>query len=164
MHIDFEKDATIDPDSLDVEWLEQPRLMIRYSRVLADAKRTYEETKQRLDVIKAEVDKDVRTSPSKYGLEKTTESSIQGAILLAERVQTGQAELTEALYDVNMAQGAVYAINARKDALENLVRLHGQQYFAGPQIPRDLSKEWQAKTKQTEANLTVGRIRRRKAD
>lgn len=164
MDINFERDATIDPDALDIEWLEQPRMMIRYGKVLAEAKKAYEETKQRLDVVKAEVDKDVRANPSDYGLEKTTESAIAGAVSTAKKVQESQKEMHEASYEVNLAQAAVYAINARKDALENLVRLHGQQYFAGPKIPRDLSKEWEAKAKQTDANVTVGRIRRRRTE
>ena len=38
------------------------------------------------------------------------------------------------------------AFEQRKDALENLVRLHGQQYFAGPKIPRDLPSEMEKRT------------------
>lgn len=164
MEIDFEKDVMIDPDSLDVEWLEQPRLMIRYSQVLAEAKRTYEEAKQRLDVIKADMDKSVRKSPENYGLEKVTETAIQSAISASGPVQQAQANVVDAAYDMNMAQGAVIAIQGRKDALENLVRLHGQQYFAGPQIPRNLSQEWENKAKQKHSDRTVGRIRRRRND
>jgi hypothetical protein len=44
-------------------------------------------------------------------------------------------------YEAEVLQGAVNAVDHRKDALENLVRLHGLQYFAGPKVPRNLSEE-----------------------
>ena len=40
------------------------------------------------------------------------------------------------------------AIDQKKSALENLVKLHGQMYFAGPSIPRDLDKEWEKREKE----------------
>jgi len=49
----------------------------------------------------------------------------------------------------------------RKDALENLVRLHGQQYFAGPKMPRDVQWERQQKIERSndivERKLTRGK-------
>jgi hypothetical protein len=45
----------------------------------------------------------------------------------------------------------------RKDALENMVRLHGQQYFAGPRIPRNLTEERQAKQKKADTQIKMKR-------
>ena len=56
-----------------------------------------------------------------------------------------------------MAQGAVYAFEQRKTSLENLVRLHGQQYFAGPKMPRDLRKEVDRRAQQRKADELVGK-------
>jgi hypothetical protein len=51
----------------------------------------------------------------------------------------------------------------RKAALENLVQLHGQQYFAGPKMPRDLKEEIrkhkEAQERSVEVNSKV-RLRR----
>ena len=57
-------------------------------------------------------------------------------------------------YESDMAKGAVRALESKKDALENLVKLHGQQYFAGPKMPRDIS--WEREQKQNRADQTVG--------
>ena len=43
------EDMSIQPDELDVEWLEQPKLMVKYSALLAEAK-------ERRDLMKEELD------------------------------------------------------------------------------------------------------------
>ena len=53
------------------------------------------------------------------------------------------------------AKGAVKAIDTKKTALENLVKLHGQSYFAGPAIPRNLNKEWEQKEQETQSNKKI---------
>lgn len=60
-----------------------------------------------------------------------------------------------AKYDVDMCQAACWAFQERKAALENLVKLHGQNYFAGPSIPRDLNKEWVDSEKQKMSNKKI---------
>jgi hypothetical protein len=42
----------------------------------------------------------------------------------------------------------------RKAALENLVQLHGQNYFAGPKVPRNLSKERDEKEERQKRVMT----------
>jgi hypothetical protein len=56
-------------------------------------------------------------------------------------------------------KAAVYAINQRKDALENLVRLHGQQYFSSPLIDISLSDRY--KEKQVKKEVAKNKIKRR---
>ena len=161
--MDYEKDVTIDPDALDTEWLEQPRLMMRYARISAQAQKDYEEEKQNLDIVKAQIDQDIRINPQDHGIEgKITEAVVSAGILVSNEYQIAQKKVADALYEYNMARGAIQAINGKKDALENLVRLHGQQYFAGPRVPRDLSKEWEQKEKQKTVDKKVGSTFKRK--
>ena len=160
--LNYEQDVSIDEDSLDTEWLEQPRLMLKYSRFLSQTRAELEKAKERMEITKAELDKEVRTDPESYGLAKITEGAVQSAITTSERFQKAQEKYREAQYNVNMAQSAVKAVDGKKDALENLVRLYGQQYFAGPQVPRDLSKEWEEKQRQKQGNTKVNRTMKRK--
>ncbi len=159
--MNYEQDTTIDQDALDVEWLEQPRLMMRYARLAAEARKHMEWAKENLDVARASLDQSIRTDPEKFGLDKVTESAIASAILIHKEFREAQDKFREAQYEFNMAQAAVRALDGKRDALENLVRLHGQQYFAGPKVPRDLSKEWEQKQRQKESNQKV-KIARRK--
>lgn len=163
--MNYEKDITIDETSLDLEWLDQPRLMMRYVRHAADMRKEMDEAKERLDNEQAELDKKVRSNPERYGIDKITETAVRNAVLSHERFKKVNEEYMEASYEHNMAQGAVRAIETKKTALENLVRLHGQQYFAGPKIPRDLHDEVTKRNKQDRADAVVQRpARKRRAE
>jgi hypothetical protein len=136
----YEQDMYIDENVLDVELLEQPSLMAKYSRMLAEAQRDRDLAKENLDLVKAEIDLDIRDHPQNYKLTKVTEAAITNCILMEEDFQTAQKEWNEANFQVNVLQGIIKAIDHRRSALENLVKLYGQNYFAGPSIPHDLSE------------------------
>jgi hypothetical protein len=135
----YEKDMYIDENILDVELLEQPSLMAKYSRMLAEAQRDRDLAKERLDLIKAEIDLDIRDNPQNYKLAKTTEAAITNCILMEEDYQNAQKEWNEANFQVNVLHGVIKAIENRKSALENLVKLFLSNYFAGPALPHDIS-------------------------
>ena len=160
----YEEEMGIDCTALDVEWLEQPRLMMKYGRLLAEARKAQDDAKEFLDYTKARLDNEIRQDPDSYGLAKATESSIAGAILLQEEYKEASAALTEAKYRTELLSTAVRAVDSRKTALENLVRLHGMSYFAGPAVPRDLAAEREKHTQQLnqESNQRVRIARRRK--
>ena len=153
--MDYEKDMTIDESALDVEWLDQPRLMLRYAKHAAKTRLEVERVKEKLDIVRAELDKKIRMDPEAFEIVKLTETFITSTILTQKEYQEANEEYLEAVYESNMAQGAVRAIDGKKTALENLVRLHGQQYFAGPSVPRDLSKEWEDREKQQRSDAGV---------
>lgn len=142
--IDYERDIQIDETALDVEWLQQPHLMLRYSQHAVEMRKKLDLAKEKLDLVRAELDSEIRKDPEKFGIAKLTESAIQAAILQNPRYIEANRELIDAKYEADIARSAVEAFQQRKDALENLVRLFGMQYFAGPSVPRDLHEEWEA--------------------
>lgn len=162
MRGNFSEDVVIDNSALDVEWLEQPRLVASYSKLFADTKKEMDIVKDRVDFIKAKIDKSIRLNPEKYGISKVSENAIQNIIFLQEEYQEASNDLIEARYQNDLAKGMLQAIIDRKEALENLVRLHGMQYFAGPSIPRNLDKEWEAKQKQKNVNNDIAKKMKRK--
>lgn len=148
--MNYEDDIKIDETALDVEWLEQPRLMFKYARHCAKMEMEKDLAKERLDVIRAGLDQAIRKSPLSYKIsedQKVTETLISNTILQQEEFVEANAEYLEALHEFKVAKAVVDAIQQRKDALENLVRLHGLQYFAGPRIPRNLTEERVVKEK-----------------
>lgn len=155
--MDYEKDIHIDPTALDVEWLEQPNLMLQYARVAVTARRDADLAKEELEMVKAELDKDIRTNPDKYGIAKITEGVVTNTILLQLEYKEASEKYINAKYEQEMSRYAAQAISDRKDALENLVKLHGMQYFAGPSTPRDLVGEWDRlqKERRKESNALV---------
>ena len=163
MDLNYEQDVSIDETALDVEWLQQANLMYKYARYQAETKKAMDEAKERLDFIKAKLEMDIRANPENYGLSKVTESAVASTILLQPEYQEASKKYIEARYENDVAAAAVKAIDQKKPALANLVKLLSVSYFAGPSAPRDLSLEWNERIKkkeQKELNKNV-KIRRR---
>ena len=136
---EFEKDLGIDPYCLDEDWLHQPGLYMKYSSMAADAQKRRDQLKERLEVIKAELDKKIRLAPSDYvTVEKVTETSIASTILVQPEYRIATDELIQANYELNMLQSAVRALDHKRSALENEVKLWLGSYFSGPKEPRDI--------------------------
>lgn len=158
--MNYEQDLKIDDSALDLELLDQAMLFMKYAKNYAETRRTLDVTNQALSIKKAEVDKSIRENPDKYGIEKVTEGSIQSAILTDKGYQKAYQDYLDAKFESDMASNAVQAMQIRKEALENLVKLNGQQYFAGPSIPHDLTKLRQQREKVVEGNIGKKLIRR----
>ena len=160
--MDYKKDVMIDDSALDLEWIDQPSLMLKYARHASEMQKELDYAKEDLDLAKSELDKAIRSNPDKYEIEKITETVVQNTIISQDRYIEANHKLIEAQFELNVAKGAARAIDTRKDALENLVRLHGQQYFAGPRVPRDLSHERATRELQKRANQAVGAMTRKR--
>ena len=151
----WDADVAIDQSALDVEWLEQAPLMMKYGRHMAERKSEMDLCKEQTDAIRASLDSEVRATPEKFGLAKITETAINNVILLHPDFQEIQDQYAKARYEYEMARVALSAIECRKTALENLVKLHGQMYFAGPSVPRDLDKAWVEREKEKRVNAGI---------
>jgi hypothetical protein len=137
--MNYEDDIRIDESSLDMECLNQASLMMKYSRLQAKLEKEEDLAKETLELVKADLDKNIRLNPEVYEIEKVTEGAIKSVILSNKRYKTANQRYIDAKYENNVAKGAVKAFEQRKNMLETLSRLHGQQYFAGPKVARDLS-------------------------
>jgi len=135
---DLDKDLAVDPMLLDEDWLRQPGLYMKYSAMAADAQKRRDMAKEKLDVVKAELDKDIRNNPSKYGMDKVTENAVAMTIPSQQAYKDASTELIEAGYESNMLQAAVRAFDHRRSALENMVKLWLGSYYSGPKAPRDI--------------------------
>lgn len=161
-YLNYAEDVKIDPNALDVEWLEQPELMRKYAKHSADTKRAMDEAKERFEIGRARIEMDIRSDPAAYGLSKATEASIQSTVLLQKEYQELSQEYQEARYENDVAIAVVRAVDQRKTALENLVRLLSASYFAGPQSPRDLYQENLENIKRKKENSKVKVPQRKK--
>lgn len=125
---DFEPDK----DALDEEWVRQPELYHSYATQLADARMKLEMRKNKLEVVKAELDKEIREDPSEYGIVKVTEGAIAAIIVVNPRYVKALEKVNDGRHAVDILTAAVNALDHKKKALENLVYLHGQNYFSSP--------------------------------
>ena len=157
MNLNYEKDMEIDESALDIEWLEQPTLLFKYGKEKANIEYKANKQKEKLEYEKAKLDIDIRTNHGKYGLEKVTETGIAN-VIATHKIYLEEKEMyNELLHDLNLITVALNAINTKKYALENLVKLHGMNYFAGPEVPRELTNIRKNKQEQVnkEANQKV---------
>jgi len=153
--MDYEQDLKIQQDALDVEWLQQADLMRQYGQHAAQMRLDMDKAAETLAVVKAETDKEIRAAPADYDIVKITETVITNTIILEVGYRDALDKFNEARYEHEMARVAVSALEHKKSALENLIRLHGQQYFAGPSVPRDLDKAWEDREQQKESDKRV---------
>lgn len=123
----------IDKNDLDKEFCRQPRLYIKYAAELANARMLLDESDNSLKAIKATLDGLIRSDPSAYDLpDKITETVIASAILLQDSYMKAQKKVSLAQYKVNLLFAMIGAFDHKKSALENLVKLQGQSYYATP--------------------------------
>lgn len=148
----------IDPNALDLEWLQQPTLYFRYAQEAAEARKDMDSKKLALDVTLANVQSEIRKEPEKYGIAKVTEGALDAAVKQDTRVDRAQQEFLEAKNNVALLEAAVASFEQKKRALENLVQLHLGSYFAGPKIPHELEKDSVQKWKKVRAEQAEARI------
>ncbi len=127
------KDAIdINIDSLDTEWLKQPRMYLEAAEEATAAGFKHDRAKDQLEDVKAELDFKIRANHELFGLTKSTEASIAGAILLQGSYEEALEAYQISKRDYNSAMNVVKALDHRKKALENLVQLYIGQYFSSP--------------------------------
>lgn len=154
-----ERILLIDENALDKEWLRQPKLFFEHAHDLADQRDIYERKKRSLELERANLDKAIRDDPEAFGLTKLTENLVTNTIIRQESFIQKQDKLNEAKYELDLAQAIVTSLDQKKAALENLVRLHGQNYFSTPsgkglgkEVAEDIEKK-AARTKKRRKRL-----------
>jgi hypothetical protein len=135
-NLNYQQDLVLDITKLDKHWLEQPMMFMRYAEAAALARSERDNAKEALEVTRAKVARKIRDNPEKFGMAKVTEASVNEAILLDPEVLKAGSAFNEARYNTDLLGAAVEAMDQRRRALEGLVQLHGQQYFAAPRMPQ----------------------------
>jgi len=136
--MEYEKDLTIDAEMLDVEWVKQPRLYMKYSELSAQADKECQKAKENLDAVVAQLDSEIRKT-AQMNETKITEAAIRNTLILRPEYKKAFETYTEKTYQASIISAAVKAFEHRKKALESLVQLWIGSYFSGPKQPRDAS-------------------------
>ena len=160
----FDIDKTIDPGQLDVEAVQQAGLFFKYAEESVKAKAQVDRMKMALDVMEAKLQAEVRESPEKFGLVKVTEAAIAAAVKTSTRYTDAYDAFLKAREVSGLVDVAREAMEQKKRMIEVLVTLHGQQYFAGPSVPRNLVDAWQEHQKNVTGEVNdrqIGRARKR---
>ena len=120
----------IDKGRLDEEWERQPEMMKDWCLVLADATLAMDRAKDALNVLEADLGRDIRADPMKYGIGKLTEDAVKQAIISSVQREKAADEYYKARHAVGVADAMVQGLEHRKRALTCLVDLHLSDYFS----------------------------------
>ena len=124
-----------DQYNLDKEWVNQPEYMLHYLDEMAQARILMDAAKEFIDETKAQLDGNIRRNPQEYGLEKLTETLVANTVTLQKEYKYAVQQLADAKEEYYRASNIVQALEHRKAALENLVKLFSLGYFAQPTEP-----------------------------
>lgn len=136
----YDDDLKIDHDALDVECLRQPELFMRYARLSADASAEADRAKQKLEVVAAELDAEIRLKLQATET-KFREADVESRVITDKRHRDVYSDYIDKKHDAEILAGAVKAFQQRKDMITELIRLGSMSYYATPSVPRDLSEE-----------------------
>lgn len=140
----FERDMVIDVTALDVEWAEQSELAMKYGRLWAEAQDACSRAEEHIKFVRSQLIMRVTKDPQKYlgAGEKATDSKTEAYYRTHKDYIAAKDDWLNKLNELNLLTIAKNEISfTRKSALENLVTLHGQNYFAGPSVPRNLKEQ-----------------------
>lgn len=152
----YERDMSIDVTALDVEWTEQAELAMKYGRLWAEAQDATSRAEEKVKYVRSKLTMEVIKKPAKclgVGI-AYSDAKAEAYYRTHPEYIEAKDEWLDCLNNLNTILVAKSEISfTRKSALENLVVLHGQNYFAGPNVPRDLKNEMnQRKESRKQAN------------
>lgn len=137
MDFNFEEDLQINKFSLDDEWTKQPNLFHKWSTELSQIEMERDRAKEKIELVRAELDLKIRSDPDSFNLSKVTEASVQSAIVTSEGYQKAVDEYLKLKYNHKVIQSAIESLNHKKYALDNLVRLYLSEYYLKESPPKD---------------------------
>jgi len=138
MSDDYNKDLEIDFNRLDENWRDQSSNYMDWSQKWVNAVTKRDRAKEGLDVVKAELDRELRNRD--YD-KKPTETALNAMIITHENYRAAFELLTEANEEVNLLASAKSAFEHRKKALEGLTQLFVNGYWSEPRISGEFKEK-----------------------
>lgn len=127
------EDMSLDVKDLDRAALDQPIIFKKWAEKWAEAVFDRDKIKDKIKGKKAELIKNIRENPEKYGGQdgkKIAENWLNSVVENHDEILALERDLTEAQYDVYMMQIAKEDCEQRSRSLNLLVELYKGQYFA----------------------------------
>lgn len=165
MALNYMEDVRINDQELELEWLDQADLAIRYGQEWSRLKRKVAALDEKVKVIRSELIRKAWENPTKHlGQPKGAVQTVEAFYRNHKKHKEAKQELIEAQEELDLAEVAKNEISfTRKSALENLVKLFAADYFAGPNVPRDLKVERKKRDEsRKEANDKQKKVKRNK--
>ncbi len=165
MNLNYKEDVKIDPTSLELEWLDQAELSVKYGKEWSVLRKKVALLDEQVKVIRSKLIREAWEFPDKclgQGI-KPADQKVEAYYRTHKKHRKLKQELIEAQEELDLVEVAKNEISfTRKSALENLVKLYISDYFAGPNVPRDLSEVRKNRDQQrSDATSTQVKVKRK---
>ena len=139
----YKEDAKIDIDALDIEWLNQPDLERKYVEQVSALRKESQLADEEVKTVRSELISEANEFPEECCKKaKPNASDIEAYYRTHDKYKSAKEEFIKAQDALLVAQDMLSLIHfTRGKALEQLVSLHSQGYFAGPSAPRNINRE-----------------------
>jgi hypothetical protein len=141
---ELEADRAIDPGQLDVEAVRQAETYSKWAERQIIATAHVETLEFELSVLEAKLQITARNQPIQQGHKPPTEASFKAWVAGHPEMKALTLQIIDAKKEEGLLKTAASSLHMKKQMLELLGQLHGQQYFAGPGVPRNLMEAWAA--------------------
>jgi len=131
----------IDMTQLAEAWVGFPRQFYVFAKRYAESKDRVDRAEAKLKLIEAELDMDIRKSPTRYNLhDKITEKIVNSIVIHHQEFQKALRKVQINTHTMRLLQAIVQTMETKKKAMECLVDLHGQNYFSVPKAKSKAAK------------------------
>lgn len=150
---ELDDDKSIEPHQLDVECVRQADTFFKWAERLTHANAEVDRLEYDIDLLEAKLQLECRQYPDRFGLSNVTDTAIKSAVKAHKKMEPRIRHLMRAKVLASLLSKAVSAMEQKKRMIEVLITLHGQEYFAGPSVPRNLVDAWKDYTKKRGESL-----------
>lgn len=134
---DLKSRLPIDQFALEKECREQPIFYQEVGEIYAEVRKEAKKVKSNFGHVKAELERNIRSEPAKYGISKITESAIQAAIVLQTEYANAETELFDAEEVADNLSVLLESAAQRKSMLRELVSLFVRSYYADVSLGKE---------------------------
>ena len=126
----FKEDMAVDKNRLDEEWERQPMLYSEYTDMAAHANRKLARAAEKVKVVRSRLTLEALSGEIESLGKKPTGPATEAYYRNHEDHKKAKEEHLACIYDADQMNNALFALNHRKAALENLVKLQLNNYYS----------------------------------
>lgn len=126
----YKEDTSIDRSDLENEWVKQADTYGEYVSDANDAFEALSNLKNYLKVRSAQIELDARSGKVDIGC-KVTDKAINAFVTSHPEIVEIENDIVKAKHEYDIYNGGVFSLEQKKRALENLVKLGLNNYYAG---------------------------------
>lgn len=145
--------VSVDELNLQEECVQLPSQYLRASYQAAELRNELAVNEIKFKSAEAELSKNVRDNPGKYGIEKVTVASVDDVVSASKELSVIRGAMQATRHELDRAQGLMSALEIKKRSLTNLVSLYSMSYQGTIKKPSSMpasNKERQAQEAITE--------------